>query len=162
LRDYETTFVIDAHLQDEAIEKSVDKFLKFIENSGGKLGLIDRWGKRRLAYEIRKKQYGFYVCARYQADGSFIQNLEREFQLDEDVLRSLTILVPKSVLKDEKNNPRPVKAEENETDNENSEADIKKTESQKVDEVVKPEIKAEEQVKKPEDDKPAASEEESA
>ncbi|MBN2414976.1 30S ribosomal protein S6 [bacterium] len=105
MKDYETTFIVDAHLQDDVIEKTVDKFLKFIENNGGKLGLVDRWGKRRLAYEIRKKQYGFYVCVRYGAEGTFIQSLEREFQLDENILRSLTILVHKSVLKEEQEKP---------------------------------------------------------
>ncbi len=101
LREYETTFIVDAHLPVAQIDGVIEKVTKHIENNGGKVKFIDRWGKRRLAYEIAKKQYGYYVYIRFAAEGSFIKELEREFKLDDSVLRFLTVLVPKVVLKEE-------------------------------------------------------------
>jgi len=101
LRQYESTFVLDAHLPTETTDATIDKITKYIESNGGKIKLVDRWGKRRLAYEIKKKQYGYYAYFRYEAEGTFIKEFEREFKLDETVLRSLTVVVPKVAIKQE-------------------------------------------------------------
>lgn len=101
LRHYETTFIIDAHLPSEQIEASITKYSQFIETHGGTIVSIDRWGKRRLAYEIGKKQYGYYVCMRFDIEGEQIKPFEREFKLDEEVLRYLTTIIPVIVLKEE-------------------------------------------------------------
>ena len=98
-RQYETTFVIDAHLPSEQVDTTITKYTQFIEKNKGKVELIDRWGKRRLAYEIAKKQYGYYVYVRFEADGSFVREFERELRLDDSILRYLTVLVPKLVEK---------------------------------------------------------------
>jgi len=125
LRQYETTFVVDAHLQDEQIEKTIEKFIKLIESDGGKVIDVDRWGKRRLAYEINKKQYGFYTCVQFTAEADFIKKWEKEFQLDEAVLRTLTILVPKAALKEaEKRAARKLSEQENDSADDPDEDDF--------------------------------------
>ena len=101
MRQYETTFIVDAHLSDDQIEKTIDKLKKFVEDAGARIDHIDRWGKRRLAYEIAKKQYGYYVFVRFKAEETFVKELEREDKLDDAVLRYLTVLVPKTALKEE-------------------------------------------------------------
>ena len=101
MRQYESTFVLDAHLPTETTDATIDKITKYIESNGGKIKLVDRWGKRRLAYEISKKQYGYYAYFRFEADGTFNKEFEREFKLDETVLRYLTVIVPKIALKEE-------------------------------------------------------------
>jgi len=101
MRQYETTFVIDTHLADEAIEKAIEKYKDFISGNGGTVINVDRWGKRRLAYEIRKKQYGYYVCIRFEADATFNEKLEKEFKLDGSILRYLTLLISKAQLQEE-------------------------------------------------------------
>ena len=101
LRQYETTFIVNVHLEDEQINKTIEKYTKFIENKGGKVKSVDRWGKHRLAYEIAKKQYGYYVYIRFDAVGSIIRELEREFKLDDSILRYLTVLVPKAAIQKE-------------------------------------------------------------
>jgi small subunit ribosomal protein S6 len=101
LRQYETTIAIDAHLPSEKVDAVIEKYSKFIEKNKGKVTLIDRWGKRRLAYEIAKKQYGYYVYLRFEADATFIKELEREFKLDDAVLRYLIILIPRIMIKEE-------------------------------------------------------------
>jgi len=121
LREYETTFIIDAHLPVAQIDAIIEKVTKHIENNGGKVRLVDRWGKRRLAYEIAKKQYGYYVYIRFAAKGSFIKELEREFKLDDSILRFLTVLVPKVVLKAEKQRESEAQTVETENLDESSE-----------------------------------------
>ncbi len=86
LREYETTFVVDAHLPTDQIDKSIEKFTKYITDNEGVIRHSDRWGKRRLAYEIRKKQYGYYVYLRFAAPAELIKALEREYRLDESIL----------------------------------------------------------------------------
>jgi small subunit ribosomal protein S6 len=102
IREYETTFIVDALLQEDQINATIEKTKNFIEKNGGKIWNIDRWGKRRLAYEIAKKQYGYYIYMRFQFEGSLIKDFEREFKLDDSVLRYLTVLVPKAMLAEEK------------------------------------------------------------
>jgi small subunit ribosomal protein S6 len=101
IRQYETTFIIDAHLSTDEIEKSVSKYTDVIGKHEGKVKLIDRWGKRRLAYEIAKKQYGYYVYARFEAEGTVVAALEKDFKLDDTILRYLVLRIPKVVIKDE-------------------------------------------------------------
>ena len=95
IKTYETTFIIDAHLSADETEAVISKYLKFFEKNNAKVVRVDRWGKRRLAYEIAKKQYGFYIYIQYEADGAFNKELERQYSLDEKVIRHLTIFLPK-------------------------------------------------------------------
>lgn len=98
-RLYETTFVLDPQLKANDIEDTVRKITTFITNHGGEIVKLEEWGKRRLAYEINKKQYGYYVHIRFEAPGQLIHLLEREYKLSEAVLRYLTIKVDKLALK---------------------------------------------------------------
>ena len=100
-RAYETTIIFNAHLSQEQLDANVEKYLQIIQKEDGDIKLVDRWGKRRLAYEIAKKQYGYYVYIRFNAPGTAVQAMERDFKLDETILRHLTVLVPKVVQKDE-------------------------------------------------------------
>jgi small subunit ribosomal protein S6 len=101
VRQYETTFLVDSHIPNEQIEACVTKYAQLIEKNNGKIKLLDRWGKRRLAYELDKKQYAFYVYVRFEGDGALCQELKRAFNLDDAVMRFLTIQLPKSALKEE-------------------------------------------------------------
>jgi small subunit ribosomal protein S6 len=99
VRQYETTFIADSHLPNEQIEATITKSVQLIEKNGGKIHLVERWGKRRLAFEIAKKQYGFYVYIRFEGEGKLNQELSRSFKLDDAVLRYLTVVMPKAALK---------------------------------------------------------------
>jgi len=99
LGKYETIFVIDSLLKTEEIENIITKYEKFISANGGKIEIIDRWGKKRLAFEIKKRQYGFYVLIRFDGLPSMIKALEREYRLNESILRYKTIKLSKMALK---------------------------------------------------------------
>jgi len=103
LRLYETTLVIDSLLKSDDIERIVRNLKEFISNNGGEVVRVEEWGKRRLAYEIEKKQYGYYVYVRFQAPPNLPKLLEREYRLNDNILRYLTVLVdPKLLLKEER------------------------------------------------------------
>ncbi|HOT98847.1 MAG TPA: 30S ribosomal protein S6 [bacterium] len=99
MRKYETIIVIDSLLKLEEIEGIINKYERFISANGGRVETIDRWGKRRLAYEIKKRQYGFYVLIRFDAPPAMIKQLDREYRLNEFLLRTMTTLMEKRALK---------------------------------------------------------------
>ena len=101
MRLYETTVIIDPQYKSIEIEDVIKKISNFITNHGGEIVKVDEWGKRRLAYEIDKRQYGYYVHIRFTGPGQLIELLEREYRLSEAILRFLTIKVDKRALQAE-------------------------------------------------------------
>ena len=103
MRLYESVVIFDPQLKAPEIEENVKKFTNFIANHGGEIVTYEEWGKKRLAYEINRKQYGFYVLMRFNGQGNLVSLLEREYKLNESVLRYLTIQVEKKALQMEQN-----------------------------------------------------------
>jgi len=98
LKTYQTIVVIDSLLKNEEIDTIIEKILRTIKNNGGKVINVDRWEKKRLAYEIKKRQYGYYVEINFDAPGDLVKILERDYRLDENILRYLTIVLGKKAL----------------------------------------------------------------
>ena len=74
----------------------------FIKNNGGEIGEVEDWGKKRLAYEINRKQYGNYYQIHFEGPGNLPGLLEQEYRLEEGILRFLTITSdPRAALKRE-------------------------------------------------------------
>lgn len=96
---YETIFILDSLLTQEEIDKTVDRVKEIIEANNGKVLDIDKWGKRRLAYEIEKKQYGYYVSIEFEAEGNIPQVLQTEFNFTDKVIRYLTYRYTKNKIK---------------------------------------------------------------
>ncbi len=110
MRIYETTIVIDSFLKNEEIENLVNKTKTFIENNGGEIIKITDRGKKRLAYEIKRRQYGNYYHIVYSAPPTLPKLLEREFKLEEAILRYLTVILDKKALKAMELQEQPAKA----------------------------------------------------
>ncbi|MBE7015342.1 MAG: 30S ribosomal protein S6 [Ruminococcaceae bacterium] len=87
---YETIFIIDASLEEDAIKALTEKFTALISKNGT-LESVDEWGKRRLAYEIDDKTEGYYVLANFKADGDFPKELDRKFRITDGILRTIII-----------------------------------------------------------------------
>ena len=98
MKTYETVVVIDSLLKNEEIEEIVNKVERVISNNGGKIVSNERWGKKRLAFEIKRRQYGYYVEIVFEAPPNVIRILEREYRLEENILRYLSIHLDKSAL----------------------------------------------------------------
>ena len=87
---YETLFIIDASLTEEAIKGLVDKFTALIAEHG-KVSDVNEWGKRRLAYPINDKEEGYYVLVNFESEGNLPAELERIFGITEGIMRSIVI-----------------------------------------------------------------------
>jgi len=88
---YELTYVISGVVQQNQVDDIVRKVNHFVESNGGDVLEVDEWGNQRLAYEIDRKRSGYYVNMYFQAPGPLIQRLENELEVNDDVLRYLTL-----------------------------------------------------------------------
>ncbi len=88
---YESAVIINATLDDEQIESIISRIKEFITNNGGDIREIENWGRKRLAYMINKSKIGYYAVFRFNAPTNIITKLERNYTLDEHILRYLTI-----------------------------------------------------------------------
>lgn len=114
-REYETTFIFNARLTPEKIDSKLTEIKKIIEDNDGEVRSISRKGKRRLAYEINKNQYGYYTCYRFTIEGEKIKELERLYSLTESIIRFLNVCVPKGALIEEEQKKKSVGFDETET-----------------------------------------------
>jgi small subunit ribosomal protein S6 len=87
MRDYEAMVIVDARLEEGEVQKAVDRFLEAITESGGQLGKVDRWGKRRFTYEIKHLKEGYYFVADFKAPEGAIDPLRRLIQISDEFIR---------------------------------------------------------------------------
>lgn len=87
---YETIFIVDAGLEEDAIKALVEKFTGLIAKNGT-VEQVDEWGKRRLAYEINDKTEGYYVLVDFTSDGEFPKELDRQYRITDGILRTIII-----------------------------------------------------------------------
>jgi small subunit ribosomal protein S6 len=88
---YETIFIIHPELSEEDVEEHIKRVENLITRFGGEIVKTERWGKKRLAYEIDKHRYGFYVLLRLQGPSTILPELERHYRLTEGIIKSLVI-----------------------------------------------------------------------
>ncbi|KWW98278.1 30S ribosomal protein S6 [Carbonactinospora thermoautotrophica] len=91
MRRYEVMVILDPELEERAVGPSLDQFLNVVRNGGGSVEKVDIWGRRRLAYEIKKKSEGIYAVIDLKAEPAVVQELDRQLNLNEAVLRTKVI-----------------------------------------------------------------------
>ena len=91
LRHYEVMVILDPSLEERTIAPSLDAFLSVVKKDGGSVEKVDIWGRRRLAYEIDKHAEGIYAVIDLQAKPTAVQELDRQLNLNESVLRTKVI-----------------------------------------------------------------------
>ena len=94
MKNYETMFIINPDLDDDGIEEVIDRVTTAIEEDGGEVVELDKWGIRELAYEIEDNSNGYYVVADFTANPAVLDELERVYRITDQVIRYL-------ILKDE-------------------------------------------------------------
>ena len=94
MRPYEIVIILDTGLEEEQIKAVLDRTVATIKDGGGSPGTIDRWGKRRFAYELQKRWEGYYILLECTVEPANIGALERQLRLTDGVLRHKVIRVP--------------------------------------------------------------------
>jgi small subunit ribosomal protein S6 len=97
MRPYEVVIIYHPTLEEDVIRAAVDRASELIRARGGTPGRVDRWGKRRLAYEIRHQREGYYVLLEATAEPAVMTELDRSLSLADDVLRHKVIRLPDRV-----------------------------------------------------------------
>ena len=91
MRAYEVMVILDPSLEERTVEPSLDKYLNVVRKDGGSVESVDVWGRRRLAYEIRKNAEGIYAVISLNADPATVKEFDRQLGLNESVLRTKVI-----------------------------------------------------------------------
>jgi len=95
---YESAVLINAALDDEAIKNLIGRVKETITSNGGEILEVEDWGRKRLAYQVKKSKIGYYSIFRFNSLPDLIPKLERYYQLDEAILRYLTVTLSKDAL----------------------------------------------------------------
>lgn len=126
MRRYETFIIIDPDLSDEERSPIFEKVKALIQQEECLLVMLNEWGARRLAYEIKKKSRGYYVRLDYCGTGKLVDEMERFFRIDDRVMKYMTVLLDKyadiELIKEEM-----AKAEIKEIEPDQNKSDIKQS-----------------------------------
>lgn len=88
---YEMTYIVNSVISEGQIKDLVKRVTSYVTEAGGEIFEVDEWGSRRLAYPIQKKRNGYYVNMYFRLSGANIPRLERSLEIDDNILRYLTL-----------------------------------------------------------------------
>ena len=91
MRAYEVMVILDPSLEERTVQPSLDKYLNVIRTDGGTVEAVDVWGRRRLAYEVKKNAEGIYAVITLNAEPATVKELDRQLSLNESVLRTKVV-----------------------------------------------------------------------
>ena len=90
MRRYESLWVVNGDLPDEEVQSAIDKFSRIITSQGGTLVGLDEWGRRKLSFKIKGTIRGYYVLADFAGSSETVKELERNYRIDDRIIRYLT------------------------------------------------------------------------
>ena len=93
MREYELTYIVRPDVDEEGLAAITARVQQVITSNGGRVIKADSWGKRRLAYPIRRYTEGYYTFLRTELTDKAIREVERQLKLSEDVFRHLLVRV---------------------------------------------------------------------
>lgn len=91
MRAYEVMVILDPSIDERTVESSLDKYLNVVRKDGGSIESVDVWGRRRLAYEVKKNAEGIYAVVTLNAEPATVKELDRQLTLNESILRTKVI-----------------------------------------------------------------------
>ena len=94
---YELMVIINPEIDERQVPTTLDKFLAVITNDGGSIENVDVWGKRRLAYEIQKKNEGIYAVVNFTSTSDAAQELDRQLKLNEQIMRTKVLRAEEAI-----------------------------------------------------------------
>lgn len=96
---YEHTFIVNTVLDEADVKATIEKHINYMKDNGADFDEINEWGIQRLAYDIDGKRSGFYVNAYFTAPSDLIAKFERQLQIDDNIIRYLTIKYDNKMLR---------------------------------------------------------------
>jgi small subunit ribosomal protein S6 len=88
--------ILPAEADESIVAGALERISRIASEGGGQVGKVDRWGRRRLAFEIARQNEGYYVVAEFTADPGVIAELERALHLADEVLRFKVVVRPEA------------------------------------------------------------------
>jgi small subunit ribosomal protein S6 len=101
LKRYETLFIVQSELSSEEITTIIDRYSKIITDMKGTVLKVERWGKRKLAYLIRKQARGFYILIDFAGRREIVAEVERILKFDDKVLKYMSVKLADSITAEE-------------------------------------------------------------
>lgn len=95
MRDYELMYIIKPDVDEEKMNAVMEKYASLITNQGGELVSNDKWGKKRLAYEIDDYRDGIYILVNFKGAPAIAQEIDRVMKISDEILRFMIILKEK-------------------------------------------------------------------
>ena len=105
-RIYEILFIADPNLGEPEVDTLAAQVQGFVEKDGGKLQKMEKWGKKRLAYVVRRHREGYYVLLVVEGTGAMVKEVERRLKVTDGVIRYLTVRVDEALRKAERRKAR--------------------------------------------------------
>ena len=96
LRNYQSILILKPDLDEAQVDQSVEKITAIINKFGGSVLKLDKWGKKRLAYRVRKNKFGYYLNVYHTCEPREVPKLEKEYQLYELIIKYLVIRLEES------------------------------------------------------------------
>ena len=90
MNNYETIMIINSNLEESTIKATVEKFEALI-NANGKVESTEEWGKKKLAYPIKKQAEGYYVLVNFTSNPEFIDELDRVYNITDEVIKHIVV-----------------------------------------------------------------------
>lgn len=87
---YETIMILDSNLDEEATKATIEKITSLIE-ANGKIEKIEEWGKKKLAYPIKKQKEGYYVLINFSSNPEFLEELDRTYNITDEVIKNIVL-----------------------------------------------------------------------
>ncbi|MEW6681852.1 MAG: 30S ribosomal protein S6 [Nitrospirota bacterium] len=98
---YETIFIVKTSVSEEELAALVAKVRGVIEKHGGEVLKVENWGKKKLAYEVRKEKKGTYVFYRFRGPGAVVSELERQYRVEDAIIKFITVKCDPKLLAEE-------------------------------------------------------------
>jgi small subunit ribosomal protein S6 len=97
MNHYETIYIVNPTLDDDSLKEAIDKFSNLIKKLKGSIVKVNEWGKRKLAYELKRFDKGYYVVLDFCALPKMVTELERNLKLDDRILKYITVKIDENV-----------------------------------------------------------------
>ena len=122
MNHYETIYIVNPTLDDDALKEAIAKFSDLIKKLKGSIVKINEWGKRKLAYEVKRFDKGYYVVLDFCALPKMVTELERNMKLDDRILKYITVKIEENV------DPKDLVSEEKEIEGTKEDSHVEKFE----------------------------------